>query len=87
MFTSFSPLSERYSESAGAAYLSGNLSSDWHSKLLLSRVIDDLHQNQPDPYLVASDFDYTTRDTLDWQNDSQHRGDQRNTELRPDPQR
>jgi vitamin B12 transporter len=69
VFTSFSPLSERYSESAGAAYLSGNLSSDWHSKLLLSRVIDDLHQNQPDPYLVASDFDYTTRDTLDWQND------------------
>jgi vitamin B12 transporter len=67
----YSPLSERFSESAGAGYLSGDLTTNWHSKLLLSRVIDDLHQNQDDPYTVtpATDYDFTTRDTLDWQND------------------
>jgi vitamin B12 transporter len=69
--TGYSPASERFSESAGAAYLSGNLTTDWHSKLLISRVIDDLSQNQDDPDAFPSvpDFDYTARNTLDWQND------------------
>jgi len=37
----------------------------------LSRVVDDLRQEQADPYASgnASDFDYTSRDTIDWQND------------------
>jgi len=37
----------------------------------LSRIVDDLRQNQLDPYAAVSagDFDYTSRDTLDWQND------------------
>jgi vitamin B12 transporter len=66
----FSPLSERFSESAGAGYLSGNITSLWNSKLLVSRVIDDLHQNQEDPYTFtpATDYDLTTRETVDWQN-------------------
>jgi vitamin B12 transporter len=70
-FTSFSPLSERFSDSAAAAYLGGNLTPSWHSKLLISRVIDDLSQNQDDAYAFPSvpDFDYTARNTLDWQND------------------
>jgi vitamin B12 transporter len=70
-FTSFSPLSERFSESAGAGYLSGSVTSHWNSKLLISRVIDDLHQNQDDPYALepATDYDFTARNTIDWQND------------------
>lgn len=69
--TGYSPVSERFSESAGAGYLSGNFTTNWNSKLLISRVIDDLHQNQEDPYTLtpATDYDFTTRDTIDWQND------------------
>jgi vitamin B12 transporter len=70
-FTGYSPLNERFSESAGAGYLSGDISTAWYSKLLISRVIDDLHQNQDDPYTLTptTDYDLTTRDTIDWQND------------------
>ena len=49
----------------------GDLTDVWHSRLTLSRVVDDLRQEQDDPYAVVTggDFDYTSRDTLDWQND------------------
>ncbi len=70
-FESFTPQSENFTNSLLAVHASGNVTDDWHSRLTLSRVIDDLRQQQADPYAVtdAGDFDYTSRDTIDWQND------------------
>ncbi len=70
-FQSFTPLSEDFSNSLIAVHAGGDLTDSWHTRITLSRVMDDLRQEQDDPYaLVAGgDFDYTSRDTLDWQND------------------
>jgi vitamin B12 transporter len=70
-FASFTPLSERFSNSALAVHASGDLTDIWRARLTLSRIIDDLRQEQVDPYdlLPAGDFDYTSRDTIDLQND------------------
>ena len=69
-FESFTPLTEHFSNSLYAAHASGDLTDIWHSLLTLSRVIDDLRQEQDDPYALGNvgDFDYTSRDTIDWQN-------------------
>ncbi len=70
-FQSFTPLNENFSNSLFAAHASGDVTGIWHTRLTLSRVVDDLRQRQDDPYAAATvgDFDYTSRDTLDWQND------------------
>ena len=70
-FQSFTPQNEDFSNSLLALHASGDLTDIWHMRLTLSRLVDDLHQQQPDPYALdnASDFDYTSRDTIDWQND------------------
>jgi vitamin B12 transporter len=70
-FQSFAPLNEDFSNSLLALHASGDLTDIWHMRLTLSRVVDDLRQEQADPYVLgnASDFDYTSRDTIDWQND------------------
>ena len=70
-FQSFTPLNEDFSNSLLALHASGDLTDIWHMRLGLSRVVDDLHQQQADPFATnnASDFDYTSRDTIDWQND------------------
>ncbi|MGO9036725.1 MAG: TonB-dependent receptor plug domain-containing protein [Steroidobacteraceae bacterium] len=70
-FESFSPLSEHFSNSLYAVHASGDVTDIWHTLLTLSRVVDDLRQQQDDPYALGSmgDFDYTSRDTIDWQND------------------
>jgi len=70
-FQSFTPLNEDFSNSLWALHASGDLTDIWHMRLSLSRVVDDLRQQQADPYASAnaSDFDYTSRDTIDWQND------------------
>jgi vitamin B12 transporter len=70
-FQSFAPLNEDFSNSLLALHASGDLTDIWHMRLGLSRVVDDLRQQQADPYAPenASDFDYTSRDTIDWQND------------------
>jgi len=70
-FQSFTPLSEEFSNSLLAGHASGDLTDIWHTRITLSRVVDDLRQDQPDPYLLitAYDFDYTSRETIDWQND------------------
>jgi len=70
-FQSFTPLNEDFSNSLLALHASGDLTDIWHMRLTLSRVVDDLRQQQADPYALvpANDFDYTSRDTIDWQND------------------
>jgi vitamin B12 transporter len=70
-FQSFTALNEDFSNSLWALHASGDLTDIWHMRLTLSRVVDDLRQEQADPYVSvnASDFDYTSRDTIDWQND------------------
>jgi vitamin B12 transporter len=70
-FQSFTPQNEDFSNSVLALHASGDLTDIWHMRLGLSRVVDNLRQQQADPYALdnASDFDYTSRDTIDWQND------------------
>ncbi|MGC1386854.1 MAG: TonB-dependent receptor, partial [Steroidobacteraceae bacterium] len=70
-FQSFAPLSEHFSNSLYALHASGDLTDFWHTRLTLSRIVDDLRQQQDDPYALGSmgDFDYTSRNTLDLQND------------------
>jgi vitamin B12 transporter len=70
-FQSFTPLQEDFSNSLFAVHASGDLTDIWHTRVTLSRVVDDLRQRQDDPYSTeaAGDFDYTSRDTIDWQND------------------
>jgi len=67
----YTPVSERFSNSALAAHASGDITDSWHARATLSRVIVDLRQNQDDAYNPdgGGDFDYTSRDTLDLQND------------------
>ena len=70
-FVSFTPLSERFRNSALAVHASGDLTGIWHARLTLSRIVDDLRQNQADAFsqVPAGDFDHTSRDTADLQND------------------
>ncbi len=69
--SSFTPLNEDFTNTLLALHASGDLTDSWHTRLTLSRVIDDLRQEQDDPAATAAvgDFDYTSRDTLDFQND------------------
>jgi len=70
-FVSFTPLSESFRNSALAVHASGDLTGIWHARLSLSRIVDDVRQNQVDEFnqVPAGDFDHTSRDTADLQND------------------
>ena len=70
-FEGFTPQSENFTNSLFSVHATGDVTDNWHARLVLSRVVDDLRQEQGDPYLEipAGDFDYTSRDTIDWQND------------------
>jgi vitamin B12 transporter len=70
-FQSFTPQNEDFSNTLLALHASADLTDIWHMRLTVSRVVDDLRQEQVDPFAPdnASDFDYTSRDTIDWQND------------------
>jgi vitamin B12 transporter len=76
-FSSFTPLDERFRNSAVALHASGDVTGIWHARLNLSRVIDDIRQDQVDIYSenMVGDFEYTSRDTLDLQNDVRIAGD------------
>jgi vitamin B12 transporter len=71
VFSSFTQLGEHFRYSALALHASGELTALWHARLTLSRTVNDLRQDQIDPAALppAGDFDYTSRDTLDLQND------------------
>ena len=70
-FTGFTPLNEHFTNSLLAAHASGDLTDAWHTRITWSRVVDDLRQRQDDPFAAGpiGDFDYTARQTIDWQND------------------
>ena len=70
-FAGFTPLDERFTNKLLAVHASGDVTDAWHSRLTLSRFVDDLRQDQNDPYAATAegDFDHTSRDSLDWQND------------------
>ena len=67
----FSAADEDFADSVAALHASGNLTDAWHGRLTLSRNVDDLHQNQPDIYDInlLRDYDITSRNTIDLQND------------------
>lgn len=74
--TSFTPLNEDFTNNLFAVHAGGDVTDLWHTRLTLSRVVDDLRQEQEDAGVTTGgDFDYTARDTLDWQNDIQIAGD------------
>jgi vitamin B12 transporter len=77
-FAAFTPASERYSNSVYAVHAGGQLTPRWHARVSLSRIVDDLRQDQVDPYSpnLDRDYDYTSRDTLDLQNDLRFAGRQ-----------
>jgi vitamin B12 transporter len=70
-FASFTPASERFSNSAYAVHAGGQVSERWHARVSLSRIVDDLRQDQLDPYSpnLERDHDHTSRDTLELQDD------------------
>jgi vitamin B12 transporter len=61
--TGYTPADESFLNSSTAFDAGGDLSAAWHTKATLSHITDDLRQRQ------APDFDYTSRNSLDWQND------------------
>ena len=67
----FSAADEDFADSVAAVHASGNLTDAWHGRVTLSRNVDDLRQNQPDVFDInlAKDYDITTRNTIDLQND------------------
>lgn len=67
----FSAADEDFADSVFAVHAAGHFSDSWHTRLNLSRNVDDLHQNQADPFdlNLAKDYDITARNTIDLQND------------------
>lgn len=71
VITSFTELDEGFSNSVLAAHASGDLTDLWHARVTLSRIVDDLRQHQPDVFSnhPLPDYDTTSRNTIDLQND------------------
>jgi vitamin B12 transporter len=65
---SFPPADERFLNTVGAVTAGYQVTQDWHTKAILSRTVEDLRQSDLAGARVP-DFDYTGRNTLDWQND------------------
>jgi vitamin B12 transporter len=59
----YAPADESFLNSSTALDVGGDLTAAWHTRATLSHITDDLRQRQ------APDFDYTSRNGLDWQND------------------
>ena len=59
------PLDQDFRNQASTLQVETAVSDAWQTSVMLSRVVDELDQNQ------GSDFFITERDTLDWQNDFQ----------------
>ena len=57
------PLDQDFKNQATTLQLDATPSASWQTSILLSRIVDELTQNQ------SPDFFITDRDSLDWQND------------------
>ena len=70
-FASFNPADEGFANSVFAVHASGSLTDSWRARVNLSRNITDLRQGQADAVdpSLGKDYDYTSRDTVDLQND------------------
>ncbi len=70
-YSSFgTPLDQDFDNSLFSVRSINTIRDDWQSTLILSRMSDQIDQNQAN-YLGEFDFAHTTRYTLDWQNDYQ----------------
>ncbi|MGH8253354.1 MAG: TonB-dependent receptor plug domain-containing protein [Steroidobacteraceae bacterium] len=67
----FSAADEDFADSVFAVHAGGNLTDAWHGRVTLSRNVDDLRQNQVDFFDAGlrKDYDITSRNTIDLQND------------------
>ncbi len=63
------PVDQDYVNDVGALTVRLPVTNNWNSTLRLSRMTDDLRQNQKPSFLVNADRALTRRNTLDWQND------------------
>lgn len=64
------PVDQDYTNSALSISFDNSFTTSWLSKLKLSRIVDEIDQNQ------SADFAHTQRDVLDWQHDVQISDDQ-----------
>lgn len=62
---SLAALDQDFQNRSGAIKLETPVTDNWFSMLRLSRLVDEIDQNQ------GSDFVHTRRDVIDWQNDIQ----------------
>lgn len=63
------PVDQDFENSSAAVEAAAQVTQRWRTRLTLSRVTDELFQNQP-PFAGATQFDYalTRRNAVDWQN-------------------
>ena len=64
-----SPVDQDYVNDVGALTVRLPVTATWNTTLRLSRMTDDLRQNQKPDWLVNFDRALTRRNTVDWQND------------------
>lgn len=65
------PVDQDYENGALAAEVAVRPTERWLSRLTVSRIEDDIEQNQPPFVGAANDYVRTRRNTVDWQNDLQ----------------
>lgn len=65
------PVDQDYENSVVAAEAAMRPTERWLTRLTLSRIEDDIEQNQPPFPGAANDYVRTRRNTVDWQNDLQ----------------
>lgn len=63
------PLDQDFRNQATTMRIETALASNWQTSVMLSRVVDEVSQNQIAEFFSSEDFFITERDTLDWQND------------------
>ncbi len=66
---SLAPVSQDFMNQSAALDVAFQPATAWDARVTVSRIEDDIQQNQPDPFSGAFDFLQTRRNSLDWQND------------------
>ena len=63
------PVDQDFENSTAAVDVAFQPTERWYSRVTVSRIEDDIQQNQPDPFSNAFTFVRTRRNAADWQND------------------